>query len=197
MTDILDNLRDQWKNAGNANAQQQPDIEQIITASNRKLRKSARMHVGNAGVLIVTLIGLMAFFYWVAPFRTTLSHVGMALMMGGLAIRILIEFYSLSRSKHIDLSAAVSDANDQFLDFYSYRKRIHGPVTISILVAYSVGFYLLVPEFRLYAEPMWVFLFAASYIPAFAIFGYSIRTSIKREMKYLNDILALKKEIGD
>lgn len=195
MTDILDSLRDQWKDASKQPQKPTFSADEIILAAQRKMRQSMGMHLGNAGILLLTLVGLLAFFYWVAPFRTTLSHIGMTLMMGGLAIRILIEFYSLWRTKQLDLSATATEANEQFQAFYAYRKRIHGSVTITILVGYSIGFYLLVPEFSQYVDTRWVILFATSYVPILAFIGYSIRTAIRREMGYLNEISNLKKEL--
>jgi len=195
MTNTFDDLKNKWQHAKQVQTPKSVNTDELIHFSKSKMRKVINMHIGNIAVLAVTLIGISAFFVWVAHFQHTLSHVGMTLMLGGLVLRIAIEIYSIFRSRKIDLSQSASEVNQQYLDFHNYRKGIHGTTTLVILIAYSIGFYLLIPEFSLYFSQSMIILLCLSYLLAAAIFGFSIRTAIKKEMKYLKELLEVQKEL--
>ncbi len=191
MDDLFDKLKNQWKEAKLDQPENKAGTNELIREANKQLKSVVHMHVGNIAILLFTLIGISAFFYFVARFQNTLSHIGVSLMIGGLTLRILIEGYSIYKSGKIDLSSATNEANNQFIRFYRYRRQIHGPVTILILLGYTVGYYLLIPEFSLYFSRFWIIVLAGSYPLAAAIFGFSIRKAIKDEMKYLNEVKRL------
>lgn len=196
MDDLLNDIKDQWNDAKKDQSTKM-STEDLIKASKNKMKKAQHSHLANIAILLVTLIGISAFFYFVTPFQETLSHVGVALMLGGLALRIAIEFISIHRSQKIDMSSSTATANEQFYTFYQYRKKIHGPVTLSILVAYTIGFYLLIPEYSNYFSQMGIVALCLSYVLAAAIFGYSIRKGIHGEMKHLEEIAKVREDIKE
>lgn len=195
MSNSLDDLKGQWKAAGTASKSSEVSIEEIIRLSQKKMKQTINMHIGNITILALTFIGLSLFFYFLAPLQETLSHVGIALMLGGLALRILIEIKSITKSKKIDLGSTVEKTNRQYLDFYHYRKNIHGKITLSILIAYTIGYYLLMPEFATYFSPVMLIVLIISYIPVFMIFGYFIRKAIRDEMQYLDELMNERNKI--
>ncbi|WP_436516984.1 hypothetical protein [Ekhidna sp. To15] len=194
MSDLLDSLKNKWQAAKSSTKEQRPDTKELIQLARNKMKGAVNMHIGNIAVLALTLVGISAFFIYVAQFQNTLSHFGILLMLGGLALRIAIEGYSIYLSKQVDLSQAAATANDSSLRFYSYRKRIHGPVTVAILIAYTVGFYMLTPEFSDYFTTNQVILLDLSYLGAAVIFIYSIRKAIKKEMSLLDELNELSEQ---
>lgn len=197
MSDILDDFKGQWDAAKKDSTKQTVSAKDLVEEAQRKMRSAVLMHIGNTAVLVVTLIGICLFFIYVAPLQETLSHVGMSLMTGGLALRILIEFHSIYRSTKIDLSDTAFAVNKSYMSFYTYRKKIHGSVTIGILVAYTIGFYILLPEFGNYFTQTQIILLALSYLVAAAIFGYSIKIAIHKEVKLLKSLMDMQQEIAD
>ncbi|MDW3193482.1 MAG: hypothetical protein R8G66_14000 [Cytophagales bacterium] len=197
MTDILDEYKGQWKEARQKESTPSKSAKNLITLSQQQLRSTVIMQLKNMIILAITLIGLSVYFFYAYHFQLTTSHLGITLMVGGLAIRILIEIYSIVRANRIEISHSAKAYNSGFLSYYSYRKHIHGPVTISILIGYTVGFYFLIPEFVQYMTRGMVILIGLSYLPAAAIFGFSIRKGIRDEMKVLNGLLALQTEIEE
>mgnify|MGYP006269669677 CR=1 FL=1 len=197
MSDTLDDFKAAWQSAKKENPT--PDVlsAQFIAFSKKKIKRVVLMHYQKIAILTITLMGIVLFFRYVAPFRETLSIIGMSLMIGGLVLRILIEAYSIWRTARIEISDSVWSFNQSYLHFFTYRKRIHGPVTISILVAYSVGFYLLIPEFSQYFTPLTTLLIAASYLLAAASFGYFIRMGIRNEMNVLRALLETRQQTTD
>lgn len=196
MSDLIDDLKNKWDSA-KASKSERISTTELIDLSKKKMRGAVKMHIGNIAILTITLIGISAFFMYLAPLKQTLSHIGIALMLGGLFIRIMIECFSIYRSSKVDFSETAMEASNKTMSFYSYRKRIHGPVTIGILIAYTVGFYILTPEFADFLTTTQVVLMDASYLLAAAIFGFSIRKAIKDEMRILNELKDLHEKIAN
>lgn len=196
MSDLLDDLKNKWENARPESSERSSSAETISLAK-KKMKSVLYGHYGNIAILTITLIGISAFFVYVAPLQHTLSHVGIFLMLGGLLLRILIECYSILRSSKVDMSDATAIVNEKTLAFYAYRKRIHGPVTIGILAAYTIGFYMLTPEFANYFTTAQVVIMDISYLGAAAIFGYSIRRAIRDEMRLLGELKHLHEELKE
>lgn len=197
MTDILDEFKGQWQEARQEESVPSKSAKDLISLAQQQLRRTVIMQFKNMIILAITLVGLSIYFFYAYHFQLATSHLGITLMVGGLAIRILIEIYSVIRANRIDISHSAVTYNRGFLHYYSYRKRIHGPVTISILIGYTIGFYLLIPEFALHMTREMVILIGFSYLLAAAIFGFSIRKGIRDEMKVLNGLLELQTDIDE
>ncbi len=195
MSNSLDDLKERWKAAGSVSDSPNVEVENLIRLSQRKMKQTINMHIGNITILAITLIGLALFFYFLAPLQETLSHVGITLMLGGLLLRIVIEIMSIAKSNKIDLSSSVEKTNHQYIAFYNYRKNIHGKITMSLLVAYTIGYYLLIPEFVDYFSKIMVIVLTISYIPVAMIFGFFIRKSIRDEMQYLDELMNERNKI--
>jgi hypothetical protein len=195
MKDDISNIKNLWKEAKNAKPTQDNNLEKIIKKADKKKRDTVKLHLINIFILTATLVGISAFFIYIANFKQTISHVGVGLMVGSLSLRILIEFFSVFKSKKIDLSNTAVKSNESALDFYNFRKKIHGPVMITILVLYTIGFYMLTCVFCLFFCFFLMVLIDASYLLGAVIVSFSIRKGIKKEMKNLNEILRLQKDI--
>ncbi|WP_297096705.1 hypothetical protein [uncultured Draconibacterium sp.] len=171
------------------------DSSTIIKLAEQKKRSTTRTQLANVSILVVVVLALLAYFLLVAKFQFTLSHIGEVLMCGSILLRIAIELASMFYAKRIDLSEAALKNNDSILRYYSFRKKIHGTVTITIIIFYSVGFYMLTPEFS-HWFPLWLLiLIDLSYILAALIFSYFIRSAIRREMTALNEIKRLREDL--
>lgn len=194
MDDLMD-LKILWQDARRHGAKPSVDSHHIISMAEKQKGNTVKVHVVNILVLAAVVVGLIAFFSYVAKFNFLISHVGEALMIISLIVRIIIELFSIYLSGKIDLSESAFKTNDAWLKFYKFRKRIHGPVTIIIVVLYTIGFYLLTPEFSLYFSKPMMILIDLSYIPAAAIYTYFIRMAIKKEMRFLDSLLKLQTEI--
>ncbi len=197
MNDPLDSLKSKWDQAKGSSDIKPSDSSTLIASAQKKMKSVVYSHYGNILVLSLTVIMLCAFFYYITPFKDLLSHVGVAAMIGGLLIRIAIEIYSINKSKQIDLSDSAANTNASTLNFYAYRKRIHGPVTITILIAYTIGFYMLTPEFSKYLSFNQVLLMDSSYLVIAAILIFLIRKGIRDEMRLLNELTSFGEEFKE
>ena len=116
-------------------------------------------------------------------------------MLGSLALRIVIELYSIFLSSKIDLSEAALKSNQQVLRYYQFRKRIHSPVTITIVALYTIGFYILTPEFSRYFSLPVMILIDSSYVVIGIVLITQIRKGIKKEMQHLSDIKGVEERL--
>ncbi len=195
MKNEFDELQSKWLKEKKDIENSPEVINKTLVSITAKKNSGIRFHYGNIAVLSITLIGIAAFFYFVAPVKETLSRIGVTLMLGGLLTRIVIEYISVLKSKKIDLIDSVLEATNNTITFHKFRKQIHGPVTIIIVALYSIGFYIITPEFSLYFSTWKMILIDASYIIGAIIFISFIRKSIKKEIKTLLEIIELRNKM--
>ncbi len=195
MKSNIDDIKEIWKSGQNSFEDSNTPVSEIILQAGQKKKKALKVQITNLVILILVLFGLGLFFKNVAPFNQLLSKVGVALMLGSLSIRIVLELYSIFLSRKIDISETALKTNTNAFTYHKLRKFIHGFVTISILVIYSVGFFMLTPEFSLYFNSKIMILIDLSFLVAALIVGLSIRSAIRKEMASLNEILRFNKEL--
>ena len=118
MNTELEYLKKRWQKAKEVVQQKPQPVEKIIELAEQKRKNNLSFHYGNIAVLSAVLIVISLCFHFLFPFRETLSKTGTALMIGGLAIRILIEIFSTIRSLKIDLSEPALKTTNSTLEFY-------------------------------------------------------------------------------
>ncbi|MCK8522933.1 hypothetical protein M0D21_15250 [Aquimarina sp. D1M17] len=195
MSNDFDALQRQWQKDKEQVENNLESKDEMLATITSKGNWSQRFHYGNIIVLILVLVGIGSFFYFVAPVQKTLSHIGIGLMTGGLALRICIEFISISKLKKINSYDTVLKSTSSALSFYQFRKKIHGPITISIIVLYTIGFFLITFEFALYFSSTSMVLIYISYVIGAIIPIVLVRKNIIKEIKILHDIVLLKNKI--
>lgn len=195
MSDQTDNLKNMWKDARNNHPGEPADTGHIIAMAKQQIKRTIRLQMTTILILTVVAAGLSAFFMYVAKLNHTISHIGTGLMIGGLVLRIIIELISIRLSANIDLSKTALKANNASLAYFKFRKKINGPVTITIVVLYSIGFYMLSPEFSLYFSTPVMIIMDLSYILIAVIFTWFIRMTIKKETNISNEILRIQNDI--
>jgi cation transport ATPase len=197
MNDQLDHLKKIWQNSRSNDFGKSADTDRIIEMAKQKMRSTIRMQLGTILILMITLVIITAYFFYVAKFNQTISHIGALLMIAGLALRIIIELISIYLSTTINMSDTTLKTNKAALDYYRFRERINGPVTIAIIIIYSLGFYMLTPEFSLYFRTPVLIMIDVSYIFIAAIFIWIVRRTIKKEMNILNEIIVIQNDITE
>ena len=195
MNTDFNHLKNLWDESKNARVPPSSDIEDIIKSAQKKIKSTVRLQWSTIIILTITLVVISAYFINVSQFKQTISHVGIGLMLGGLVLRILLELISIFLSGKIKLTETALRSNQTTFSYFRFRKIMNGPVTITIVILYSIGFYMLTPEFSLVFTTPMVVLIDASYILAAVIFTWSIRIAVKREMTILNEIVRIQEDI--
>jgi hypothetical protein len=195
MDNEFKNLQQKWQKQKKELGDSSSSFEQIVSTIENKRKKGLSFHYGNIVILSITLIGLFLFFYFVAPVQELLSRIGVGFMMIGILLRIVIEVFSSMKSKRINKLDTALKTTELTLDFYKFRKKIHGAITHIIFVLYLVGFYMISPEFSNYFSLWQMILMDVSCFVIIAVIYIQMRKGIQNEMNTLLEIIELKKEI--
>ncbi len=189
MQDELYELKQSWK-------KEQSDAKESVHTDWSKhatAKRNASLVSQYATIVILSCTVLLIYLFLVRwyPYSTVAGKTGVGLMIGTLLIRILIEVFSIQKARSIKTWLSAEAYTKATIRYRSFRKFVHGPVTISIVVIYLVGFYLLMPEFSRHA-PLWLTVLCCASVPPGAfIMIQQIRKGIKKEMVILQDWIKL------
>lgn len=195
MSNDFQDLKAKWQSAKQSQPITKSSSSDLIKDIDAKRKSGLRFQYGNIAILGATLVALILVFVVFFPFNELMSRIAVALMVGGMAVRVAVEFISVQKSKSINMGATALEALQSSEAYLSFRKRVHGPVTISILVIYTLGYYAILPELSKYFDQRLIIFWAVIYVVGLFVFGNQVRKSIKKEIKELEEIVALKKEI--
>lgn len=194
MNNEFEELQNKWDDA--KGKQGNPiGKDKILVKITAKKNENSYFYYGTLIILLITLIVISLFFYYVAPVKESLSRAGVGFMIGSLIVRIVMEIFSIVKAKRIDILDDALTITDNTIAFYDFRKTIHNSVTLPIVTVYTIGFYMITPEFSLYFSLGKMILIDVSYIVIAIFLVIHIRRGIKKEMESLLDIVQLRKEI--
>jgi hypothetical protein len=195
MSDHFSELESVWQ-SGKENIQSSPESLQTIYAQIQQNKRSNFLfYYGTIIILSITFIAVASFFYFVAPVQETLSRIGVGLMLGGLFIRIILEVVTGIRSKKVHVQRNSLEAVNHAIAFYKFRKKVQFLVAPTIVVLYTIGFYIITPEFLEYLSTESVIFFDVLYLFLAIFLFVQIRRGVIKEIRTLNETIQLKKEI--
>ncbi len=192
----MEDLKSAWKSARKTTSSTAPSTSKIIEQARAKKSSAVVAHYGNIGLLSFVAIMLTVTWYFFFPFRDLLSRVGVALMIGGLVVRIVIEIFSVAKSRKVNVSDATSKATEDTIAFFQFRRKIHGPVTLTIVALYIIGFYMLSPELSRYISTGVLVGAHASFLVGAVFVSLAARNGIRKEMSDLEAVIKLQKELS-
>ena len=195
MSNHFSELEDAWNQSKKELQSSSTNLESTYEKIRAHKKESFLFYYGTIAILSATFIMIFSFFYFVAPVEQLLSRTGAGLMLGGLIIRILFEIISIKKAKKIRVSDNSLEAVNTSINFYQFRKKIHGIVAPIIIALYTIGFYLLTPEFLIYMETWNVILFDVSYFFIAIFLFVQIRKGVRKEMDSVRKTVDLKKEL--
>ncbi|PCI33237.1 MAG: hypothetical protein COB60_08085 [Flavobacteriaceae bacterium] len=190
-------LQNKWNNNKKEIKLSTNSLDKIHSKIRKKEKENYFFYYGTITILLATLITISLFFYSVAPVKELLSRIGVGLMISGLLFRIIIEVISIYKAKKINNLDSALKTTENTINFHEFRKTIHNVVAPVVVVLYTIGFYMITPEFSLYIAYWNLVLIDISYVIIGGILFIIIRKSVKKEMQKLNDIIKLKADITD
>ena len=188
-------LQNSWKSSRNNIKTPTNNFDILYKKIEQKQKENFSFYYGTIIILTITLIAVSLFFYYMAPVKETLSRIGAGLMIIGLAFRILIEIISVVKAKQINKLDKTLQTVDNSLNFHQFRKTIHQVYSPIIIGLYSIGFYIIFPEFMVYMSIWMIWFIGISYLIMGTILFIVIRKGVVDEMQKLRDIMELKKDI--
>ncbi|UII21290.1 hypothetical protein [Fulvivirga ligni] len=191
MDNSFDKLKENWGKA-RVSASSRLTADGMLNKAKSSYAKSKKDHIANTVILSLVVVGLAMFFYYLAPLQDTFSRVGIGFMIGGLLLRILIELISHAKASKIIYDDNAAKSTGKAADFYNWRKSIHGPVTFAIVTLYSIGWYMLTPEFMRYIDLKYIYLMDIGYVFIMIILFLIIRKGVIKELKQLKALQELE-----
>jgi hypothetical protein len=192
----MDNLENQWKAAKQTIPTSLAKPEDLIELATRKKKSLLYFHFGNIIIFTITLVVLSLFFNSI-HLRESISKTGMFLMLSSMSARLLIEIISTIKSRKIQLLNNAAVSNNKAVSFYSFRKKVQGPASITTVVLYVIGFYLLSPEFSKYIEMKWMIAMHVSFVLAAVVLVIQAKKGMAKEFEVLKSLIELKNEMGN
>jgi len=190
-------LEDIWKKSKENLHTSDSNLNEIYKKIDTAKSENSKFYFGTIYVLLITLLVIISFFVFVAPVKDILSRLGASLMVVGLVARILIEVGSIVRLKRVQVYESTLETIDRAISFHKYRKMIHSVVMPIILVVYTIGYYMITPEFLMYLSLEMVVFYDVIYLIMIIFLFFQFRKGIRKEMKNLELTIALKKSISE
>ena len=194
--DFLD-LKKEWSILKEDSTIDTPQISNIQQKIKERQRQNFSFYYGTLLILSITFIGIVLFFIYIAPIQENLSLTGWYMMLIGLGFRIVAELISISKAKQIQNTLNAKENLQCIIRFHKHRKWIHNILAPFILILYTVGFYMMVPEFSRYMSDGLLIYVCASYVVVGIILFMIIRKSVKREILKIREMAKLKASILD
>ena len=195
MNNDLKALQESWKSSRKNIKTPTNNFNALYKKIEQKEKENFSFYYGTIIILMITLIAVSLFFYYLAPVQQTLSRIGAGLMITGLVFRIIIEIISINKAKRINKLDKTLLTVDNTFSFHQFRKTIHQIYSPIIIGLYSIGFYIIFPEFMLYMSILMIWFIGISYLIMGIVLFILIRKGVVDEMKKLTDIMELKKDI--
>lgn len=191
MDNTFDKIKESW---GKAKASAIPKLtaDDMFHKAQSSYDKSKKDHIANTIILGLVVVGLVLFFYYLAPLQDGLSRAGIGFMIGGLLLRIVIEIISHAKAAKIMYSKSAAESTGSAAVFYKWRKSIHGPITFAIVMLYSIGWYMLTPEFMRYIDLKYIYLMDIGYLFIMIILFLTIRKGVLKELRQLKALQELE-----
>jgi len=182
MNEDFEALQDLWEADKNNIPTSTKSSKEMISSITSKKQGITQFQYGNIFVLLLTLVVIVTFFIFIAPVQELLSRIGAGIMIIGLIIRIGIEFYSSKQAKKLDVTQNTLQNLNHSIAYLKTRKWIHKELTLSIIIAYTIGLFLIIPEFIKYLGLIPVIVFYGMYIISGIIIIVKLRPKIKQEL---------------
>jgi hypothetical protein len=190
-------LQSKWESSKKSMETSTTNFDSLYKKIKSKEKENYFFYYGTITILLTTLIVISLFFYYIAPVREILSRIGAGFMIFGLIFRIFIEIMSIHKAKQINILDATLKTAENTIKFHQFRKTIHQVIAPIIIGLYTVGFYMITPEFSVYMKFWNVVFIDISYVVIGIILFVIIRKGVKKEMQKLTDIVKLKNEITE
>lgn len=140
-------------------------------------------------VLGITVLVLMAFFYYISAHKNSQVFLGLGIMIGSLLLRIGIEFTSIIKKTHLPADRDVKSYTKKLIVFYKRRKYIHFIITPFLFLSYILGFLMLLPSFKTeFSTGFYTYILVSStvvFIALAVLIGYQIR----KELRLLKELM--------
>lgn len=180
---VFEDLKEQWADQPKPEV---PDdgVKKIIEKITSIRRKQRITNV----VLSITALVLVGFFFYISAYKFQMVTLGLLLMIGGLILRIGIEFSSIRNLKRMNVSTDAQSFKEQLIQYYKGRTKVHFLATPLIIITYCIGFVLLLPSFKATLSSGFYSYIVISSVVLLVVLGIFIVKQVQKELMMLNEL---------
>lgn len=194
MNELGNTLKSGWESSGSS-ITPPPIPAQLISEAQRLNKESIKFQWSTLLILGSSFLMMCYFLLFYFDFRETLSHVGVAIMLGFFLLRIVLEAFSILEGRKKEATDSATESLEKEKKYLELRLRIHGFYTFLTLSAYTLGFLLLLPEFSKYISSFWMAALVCSYFIPGIILTLLIRKNVQKELRELRTVVELRRRI--
>lgn len=186
----FEDLQNVWNQQSEPNTTQ--SASDYVKKAEQHQNEIRRNHVWTITIISLTFLILVGYFVWIGIYQFNTFSLGLGIMMLMLLLRITLEVVSIRKFKNIKPDSDLLTYAAQLQQFYNWRKRIHFVLTPIIYVTYFIGFAILLPVFKENMSSGFYLYVVISGFAFFIGFGLFIINRIRKEIKLLNFLKAIK-----
>jgi len=134
---------------------------------------------------LITALILVAFFFYVSAYNSRMVVIGLGLMIGALAIRIALEIMSINKINKMDVTIDAARFKATLITYYRQRRIVHLMATPLIIIAYCIGFIILLPSFKSSLSSGFYNYILVSSVVVLIVLGIFIIIQIRKELSAL------------
>ncbi len=174
----FEKLQSNWKNQPGAEATEQ-GFKELLQGIKRVKDKQKITNV----ILAITAIILVFFFIYISGYENNQVILGLALMVGTLLIRMLLEVLSIKQLGKLNTLSNYNDYKNALISYYKRRKNVHFIWTPVIVLGYVVGFLILLPLFKANLSSGFYTYIIISGLVSLIVLGIFIAKQIQKEIQ--------------
>lgn len=180
---MFEDLKSAWKNQHNIDPPE--NGSQKIVEKVRFMKNKQRI---TNGVLAITFLVLVGFFFYISAYRYTQVMLLLLTMIGAVLLRIGIEVYSLSNLKKLDSTVHMGEFFIKLKRYYTQRLKVHYVATPLILIIYSIAFVGLLPYFKESLSSGFYTYIQISSVMVLIVLSFFIGLQIRKELRLLRTL---------
>ncbi|CAL2101553.1 conserved membrane protein of unknown function [Tenacibaculum sp. 190130A14a] len=153
-----------------------------------KAKKQRNSQYISITVMSLTVIMLIVYAFYYAFNQWNSFNLGLTLMISSLTLRIILEFYTLYRKEKQLVSMTQKSYRSYLKKYYKTRLLINYIITPICIAVYILGFYLLLPYFKLYfSEGFYTYIVISGIVSLSIVIAIIIKSTIK-EQRFLKEL---------
>ena len=193
MSDPTNEFQNLWQ-AGNTSST--PHDTSVIQHVRGPKQEIIQAQVATILILSLVIAVLLFFFHYLSPVQEPLSLVGKWFMIGSLLVRILAELIGISLARKVDFFDAATAFVKASRRLIRFRAGVHQVLVFATFAVYSMGYYLIFPEWINYFSIGMLWLLGISYVLIITIVLYLfIWPGMKQEKEALVKLENLVEEM--
>lgn len=188
--ETFDELQNIWNRQPNVTGN--TSATELMKRGEAHLKKVRAGHWGTIIIISVLILVLIGYFVSMKAYQMNGLTIGLTLMIVVMIARVVLEWMSASRFRSIRPHNSLAAFSAGMQEYYSWRKKIHSVFIPIIYILYVIGFTLLLPAFKAnLSYGMYLYCVLSGY-GFLTIFAFLLVRILRKEMKLLEFLRALK-----